>query len=95
MAIQKVTLYVHSLVRSWKPEPEIFVAGQNMGSIDDYTLICTRQVDIDIPEFDATGLLIEKLEAEVQKERAESQSRVNILLERISKLKAITHEVPA
>lgn len=93
MAMQKVTLYAHALMRTWSTEPELFIAGQDMSSLEDYTLICTREVDIDIPEFDATGLLIEKLEADVQKERADSRIRVNILLDRISKLKAITHEV--
>lgn len=95
MAMQKVTLYVHTIIRSWDPEPEIFVASHNMGSVDDYTLICTREVEIDIPEFDARGLMIEKLESDVKKERADSQVRVNILLDRISKLKCITHDVDA
>lgn len=93
MAMQKVTLYVHTIMRAWANEPELFIASQDMGSCDDYTLICTRDVEIDIPEYDARGMMIESLEASIQKERAESQSRVNILLDRVSKLKAITHEV--
>lgn len=93
MAKQTVTLYVHTILRTWALEPELFIAGQNMGACDDYTLICTRDVEIDIPEYDARGMMIESLEASIKKERAESQSRVNILLDRISKLKAITHEV--
>lgn len=93
MAKQKVTLYVHTILRTWATEPELFIAGQDMSSVEDYTLICTREAEIDIPEYDARGLMIESLEASIKKERAESQSRVNILLDRISKLKAIGHEV--
>lgn len=93
MAKQTFTLYVHAITRKWGPTPEISISDVNMSCCGDYTLICEREVEIDVPEFDARNLMIESLEANVQKERAESQSRVNILLDRISKLKAITHEV--
>lgn len=92
MAMQKVTLYVHTIMRTWATEPELFIAGQNMSAVDDYTLICTRETEIDIPEYDARGLMIESLEFSIEKERADSQIRVNILLDRISKLKCLTHE---
>lgn len=95
MAVQKIKLYVHSLVREWRSEPEISISDIDMGSCDGYTVICTREVEIDIPEFDARGLMIDSLEAQVKKERADSQVRVNLLLDRISKLKAITHEPEA
>ena len=50
-------------------------------------------VEIDYPEIDTRQLQIDALEARVNQERAESQSRVNLLLEQISKLQAIGHEV--
>jgi hypothetical protein len=53
----------------------------------------SQDVEMEIPEVNINNLLIDKLETDVQKERAESQSRVNLLLDRISKLKAITHDV--
>lgn len=49
-------------------------------------------LDVDVPSFDARQAELEALEAGVQKEKADSQHRVNILLDRISKLKAIGHE---
>jgi hypothetical protein len=94
MAKQMVTLYVHTIMRTWATEPELFISGRDMSSVDDYTLICTREAEIDIPEYDTRGLMIESLKASIKKERADSQSRVNILLDRISKLKCLTHEVP-
>lgn len=46
-------------------------------------------------EGDPREKLIEGLEKAVSKERAESQSRVNLLLERISQLKCLTHDETA
>ena len=51
------------------------------------------EVEIDWPDISTSQIQIEALEAQIQNERADSQARVNILLDRISKLKAITHEV--
>lgn len=50
-------------------------------------------VPVDFPELDTRQLQIDALEQQIQKERADSQVRVNLLLDRISKLKAIAHEV--
>lgn len=92
MATKKVTLYVHTVCRSWDSEPRLYISDTDLGTCDDYTLLCTREVEMDIPEFNALGMMIETIEAGIQKERAESQSRINILLDRLSKLKAIGHD---
>ena len=54
-----------------------------------------RQFEIkeDVPEFDLRQMEIDALEKCVESERADSQVRINLLLERISKLQAIGHEV--
>ncbi len=57
-------------------------------------LLCEVEVEADVPSFDIVMLEIENLEAAVQKEKADSQVRVNILLDRLSKLKAIGHDAP-
>lgn len=92
MAKQLMTLYIHSVCRSWDSEPKIDISNTNLGACDDYTLLGTREVEIDIPEFDALGLMVETIEAGIKKEQAASQSRINILLDRLSKLKAIGHD---
>lgn len=51
------------------------------------------ECEFDVPDFDLRSMEIEALEKSVIAEKADSQVRVNILLDRISKLKAITHEV--
>jgi len=51
------------------------------------------EIEVDVPDLNTSQAEIELLETGIQKERADSQVRVNFLLDRISKLKAITHEV--
>ncbi len=56
-------------------------------------LISKAVVEVDVPKFDIVALEVEGLEKAVQLEKADSQVRVNLLLDRISKLKAIGHDV--
>jgi len=58
-------------------------------------LIGTYSLEIDVPEDDLDLLEIEELEAQIVKEKGKSQHKVNRMLERISKLKAIGHEEAA
>ena len=62
------------------------------GRPSDYVLLGTQEVEIEIPDVDTTQIQIDALNEQIKAERAESQSRVNILLDRISKLQCITHE---
>ena len=50
------------------------------------------ECEFDVPEFDLRQMEIECLEGAVKQERADSQVRANLLLDRISKLKAIGHD---
>lgn len=56
-------------------------------------LIKEVECEFDVPEFDLRQMEIDALEKCVTAERADSQVRVNALLDRISKLKCLTHEV--
>lgn len=51
-----------------------------------------QEIEIDWPEVDENNLVIDALKADIEKERADSQVRVNLLMERISKLQAIGYE---
>lgn len=55
-------------------------------------LIKEVECEFEVPEFDLRQIEIEALESSVNQERADSQVRVNLLLDRISKLKAISHD---
>ena len=90
-----VTLHMYESTNDW---------AKGTLSVDEYDMrnskelmrervwIGQTEVEIDFPEIDTRQAQIYSLEAQVQEERAQSQSRVNLLLERISKLQAIGHE---
>ena len=59
----------------------------------DIVLLGETHVEISYPEVDTRQAQIDALESKIEKERTDSQARVNLLLDRISKLKAISHEV--
>lgn len=58
----------------------------------DYVLLGTQEVELDVPDVDTTQIQIDALYEQIKAERAESQNRINIWLDRISKLQCITHE---
>lgn len=98
MAMQTFTLYIHKNVGQYR-NGEISVTGFDMsrsynGKPSGYVLLGTTEQEIDVPEVDANQLEIDVLEACIQTERADSQVRVNLLLDRLSKLKAIGHDAP-
>lgn len=90
-----VTLHMYMGTSAWNH-------GDNMVSdhdfrltkqcMDDKVWLGSQEVELDFPEIDTRQAQIDNLEAQVQEERGQSQSRVNLLLERISKLQAIGHE---
>ncbi|MBP3935008.1 MAG: hypothetical protein J6D44_14240 [Pseudomonas sp.] len=94
MAVQQFTLYMHITTHGYgKGDIQILPFDASTSShITDKKLIKKFSVGVDVPEFNLETLEIEGLEEELRKDRAESQSRQNILIDRISKLKAIGHE---
>jgi hypothetical protein len=60
-----------------------------------HILLGTVEQEIEVPDMSPEALTqaqIDILESGIQRERADSQVRVNHLLDRISKLKAISHD---
>lgn len=95
MAIQKTKLFMFEYTNHRAPER--YVSPYSEHEMDhmktQIILLGEVEIDIDYPEVDTRQFQIDALEAEVQKIRAESQSQINLLIERISKLKAVGHEV--
>lgn len=95
MALQKFTLYLvvgvgrfnHGDVSVNPYEPR-----QDQDPSFANRLLKKFEIETDVPEFDLVTLEIDALEKAVTKERADSQVKVNLLLERMSKLKAIGHD---
>lgn len=98
MAMQTFTLYICKDISEWGPgkvHVNDFDMSKPCGNRPaDYVLLGTIQQPIDVPEIDTTTAQMQALDDAIQKERADSQVRVNILLDRLSKLKAIGHDAP-
>lgn len=94
MALQKFTVYVAASLRTWELG-KLSILDYDPTPFPDfqYALISTHEIELDVPAFDIREKAIVVLEKEIQKERADSQAKINLLLERISNLQAIGHEV--
>ncbi len=95
-----IKVFVHQRIAGFC-KGDTFVSDYDLSQCDHYKgkdavrVIHTTELAIDAPENDLDLAEIEALEAQIAKERGESQHKVNLLLERISQLKAIGHEVAA
>lgn len=94
MAVQKAKLFMFEYTNHRAPER--YVSPYSEHEMDhmktQVILLGELEIDVDYPEIDTRQAQIDALEAEVQKIRAEHQSQVNLILDRISKLKAIGHD---
>lgn len=96
MAKQIITLHMYEHTEEWRTERrhvDEYDMRKSENLMKDRVWIGQCEVEIDFPEIDTRQLQIDALEAQIEKERADSQFRVNLLLERISNLQAIGHEV--
>lgn len=95
MAKQTITLHMYECTNDWRAGQRIvdqYDYRQSQDLMKDKIYLGSTEVEIDFPDVDTRQLQIDALEAQVQKERADSQVRVNLLLDRISKLQAIGHD---
>lgn len=101
MAMKKFKMFIvvgtgscnHGQVQLTQYEPSL--KADSTTAMIGVRLLKEVECEFDVPDFDLRSMEIDALEKSVECERADSQVRVNILLDRISKLKAITHEVSA
>lgn len=98
MAMQKFKMYVSVGVGEYN-RGSVFVQSGVPTREDDLDfgrkVLSVHDCEFDVPEFDPVTLEVESLEKAIQRERADSQVRINIMLDRISKLTCITHESEA
>lgn len=97
MALKTVTLHMYAKTGQFDAAGATDVWTNdfrgNAVCMKDRVWIGQQDVELDFPEVDTRQLQIDALNEQVQRERADSQVRVNLLLERISKLQAIGHDV--
>jgi hypothetical protein len=93
MATIKKTIYLHHKVEG--DSASFYVGEQDFSILPQYTLLATQEVEFDIGDFDGRQKELEIVEKALEEFRAKSQSQINLLLDRISKLKSIGHDVDA
>lgn len=98
MAKQTFTMYITQSIAQYGAG-KIGVNDFNMaksygGKPAEHILLATVEQEFEIPDVDLVAAQVEGLEQAIKHERAESQGRVNLLLDRLSKLKAIGHDSP-
>ena len=95
MTIKTITLHMYAKTGQFDAEgaTDVFDCDfrGNPSCMKDRAWLGQQDVELDFPDIDINQAKIDALEAEIQHERATSQSRVSLLLERISKLQAIGH----
>lgn len=94
MAIQKAKLFMFEYTNHQAPKRYVSpYAEHEMDHMKTQVILLGEmEIDVDYPEVDTRQAQIDALESEVQKIRADHQSQVNLILDRISKLKAIGHD---
>lgn len=96
MAKQVITLHMYESTLSGIEGSRLIINKDwrdNQDCMDHRVYLGSTDVEVDFPEVDTRQLQIDSLEQQIATERGQSEHRVNLLLERISKLKAIGHEV--
>lgn len=96
MAKQTVTLHMYEYLEDWRRGEKCvdqYDYRRSQDVMKSRIYLGSTEVEIDFPDVDTRQLEIDALEAQIKQEKTDSQVRVNLLLERISKLQAICHEV--
>lgn len=96
MTIKTVTLHLYAKTGQWDIPGSTDVYDMdfraNKACMNDRIWLGQQDVDLDFPDVDINQAKIEALKEQIQQERADSQVRQNLLLDRISKLQAIGHD---
>lgn len=94
MTIKKEKIYMLEYI-NWRA-PERYISTYAEHEMDhlhgQVVLLGVLEIDVDYPEVDTRQAQIDALEIQVEKVRAESQAKINSLVEQIGKLKAVGHE---
>jgi hypothetical protein len=95
LAKQKIALHIYESNADYSAGKRLVISEDwrdNPACMRNRLWLGSTEVEIDFPEKDTHRAHIDSLEARIKQERADSQVRVNMLLDRISKLQAIGHD---
>lgn len=96
MAKQKFTVFLYKSLEPWDEHDPIKLLSYKAENTDYAVFIGEQSVEVDVPEVSHADIVVAQIsaaEAQIEREKTQSQARINILSERISKLRAIGHEV--
>ncbi len=94
---QKFNMWIHKNMEGCFEAGKIWLSEYNLAGqkcFENAVSLGPVEFEIEVPEIDTRAAAIESLTAAIQKERADSQAKINLLLERISNLQAIGHDQP-
>lgn len=95
MANQKFTVWLHkNLETSFEPG-KVWLGQSNIAGskfFEGCVSLGSVEIEIDVPDVDTRAADIDALEQQIQQEMANHCQRINLLNEKISKLRAIAHE---
>lgn len=94
---QKFKMYLCVGVGNWN-EGQFTVSSYNPDNLDikhrSDAMVKEFEIEVDVPEkVDIIALKLKALEESLAKDKAETFTRQNLLLDQISKLKCLTHDV--
>lgn len=96
MTIKTVTLHMYAKVGQYDMPGATTVYDCNFSDIPnfmkDLVYLGAQDVELDFPDIDTRQAQIEQLEKQIEAVELESRKAVNVLLDRISNLRAIGHE---
>ena len=96
MTKQTVTLHIYARTGEYYEPGTITVFDCDMRNsptcMRDMVWLGAQDVEIDIPEIDTAAAQIDSLQDQIKQARTQFEQTQNLLLERISKLRAIGHD---
>lgn len=95
MAKQKFTVWLHKNNEYSVDAGKVWLGNCNIAGskyFEDCVSLGSAVVEIDVPDVDTRAVAIDALEQQIQQEMANHAQRINLLNERISKMRAIAHE---
>ena len=96
MTIKTVTLHLYAKTGIYANEGDTEVSQHDFrnvpGCMDNRIWLGQTEVEIDSPEIYTRAAQIEQLESQIESVQVESRKAVNLLLDRISNLRAIGHD---
>lgn len=95
MAKQKFTVWLHKNLEGEPNAGKVWIGQSNLAGrqcFEGCISLGSVEIEIDVPDVDTRAVAIDTLEQQIQQVMENHAQRINVLNERISKMRAIAHE---